>query len=935
MKRLAIHTGMGKAAAGLLTLLLTMATLAADAQQLKDKYNKQRPVVVVCDWDKPPYEFLNDKGQPAGSNIDVISAVLDQMGLPYKFVMKEWSVALKTFERGRADVVIANGRRYPKTKYAVSENIINYNRVRVAMYSDSVGMVSLKRLERDGAVFKPGDYSAFYFLDEDTMNARKMEFQTPKVALTGLIAGDYKYYIWGEEPLKWKIKELNLEGITLNDVGIPISEVHMIGHDRELIEEMDDQYSRLKQSGEISVLQDKWLHPERNTETQTPTALYISIGALLLVALIYFFNRLARKHVVSATRSSRELNEMMYKALHMGNFKVMQYDIARDRMTNRYGNILPDEGLTLEEFTQRIHPDQRVEFMQKMKRLMEGRERRFELNKRWNAGTEETPEWLNFHGHAISELDNDGRPAYVVNAVHDVTQEVEEDKAAREIIRKYDRLSNIPFVAMSFYSREGWLIDINDQMRKVCGMDEDPETRRFWETVCMFDVPLFRNAYSPDEREDTFFCQHMLYPEMNIDKYIECHVRPLFNADGDIANYYVMTFDISEDQRRDHVRHQQEREIKATKEQTEHFKQRLEFLLTNSDSYLWHSDTRKRMIYFYRKQGQSEVAISIDDYLALLEGEELQRAEQLLDDLKQKKIDSQDIYHCVNHFKHSVFDRNEESWISVTGMPVTDEEGNVVGHTGVCNDITTTVKAKQKLEELTALANDSLRLKSGFMASMTHELRTPLNAIVGFTSVLEALGDSPERGEYVRIIRNSSDMLQRLINDVIDASSFAEGNINIEPQVVDFSAVFDDICMTLRQRVQVPEVTFVKDNPYKSFYTLLDVGRIQQVLTNFVTNAVKFTKEGHIRVGYRYEVKGLYLYCEDTGIGIPKDKQDIVFDRFVKLDEFVQGTGMGLAICKMIAERCKGRIGVDSLGDGQGSTFWVWIPCEHFAADQT
>ena len=224
------------------------------------------------------------------------------------------------------------------------------------------------------------------------------------------------------------------------------------------------------------------------------------------------------------------------------------------------------------------------------------------------------------------------------------------------------------------------------------------------------------------------------------------------------------------------------------------------------------------------------------------------------------------------------------------------------------------------------------------MASMTHELRTPLNAIVGFTGVLEALGDSPDRAEYVRIIHNSTDMLQRLINDIIEASSITDGAFSIKPQNVDFAEAFEDICITLSQRVEDPAVAFVKDNPYTHFHTVLDIGRVQQVLTNFVTNAVKFTKQGSITVGYRYrslnggEQRGLYCYCRDTGAGIPKEKQRIVFDRFVKLDEFVQGTGMGLAICKSIVERCGGNIGLESEGLGKGTTFWMWIPCEGYVS---
>ena len=905
----------------LIALQTTIVPLLA--QSLSEKYNKERPVVVVCDWDKPPYEFLDDKGMPAGSNIDVLNAVMEKLNLPVKYVMKEWSIALKNFERDDADIILANARRYRKGHYAISENIVNYNRIRVAMHSDSIGMVTLKQLEREGAVFKPGDYSAYYFQDGDTINTSFMEFQSPKTALTGLINGDYKYYIWGEAPLKWKIKELQLEGIILNDVSIPISEIHIIGHDKDLIERMDDQYSRLKQSGVIAQLQDKWLHPERVKDESAPVLLYIGIGTLILIALIYLFIRLAKAHVKSATRRSTELNDMMYKALHMGNFNVMEYDIKNDRMTNHYGHILPKEGISLAEYTRRIHPDQQAEFTQKMKRLIEGRERHFELNKRWNKGTDDAPDWLNFQGHAISELAADGHPEYIVNAIHDVTQDMEEDKAGRELVRKYERLSNIPFIAMSFYSKEGWLMDLNDSMKELCGMD-DPETKRFWESVCMFDVPLFRNVYSPDNRNDLLVCQHMDYPEMGIDRYIEFNILPLFNADGEIANYFITTLDVTDDRTRDHLKHLQDKDIQLMQAEIENRKQRLNYLLKNSQRFLWHSDIENRMLFFYRQLGEPEISMDFDTYLSYLAEEDRHRT---LEILNSQEMLNNDFHGDIYHFNHTTTGP-EEGWFEISGKPIRNKDGKVTGHFGVSIDITNFMKARKELEIVTKQASESVRMKSGFMASMTHELRTPLNAIVGFTSVLSAFADSPERAEYVRIIRNSSDMLQRLINDIIDASSLTDGVISIKPEQVDFARMFDDICFTLQQRIEKPEVQFWKDNPYKSFVTTIDPGRIQQVLTNFLTNAVKFTKEGHIRLGYRYQNDGLYLFCEDTGAGIPKDKQQIVFNRFVKLDEFVQGTGMGLAICKSIAESCGGKIGVDSDGAGKGSTFWLWIPCK-------
>jgi signal transduction histidine kinase len=175
---------------------------------------------------------------------------------------------------------------------------------------------------------------------------------------------------------------------------------------------------------------------------------------------------------------------------------------------------------------------------------------------------------------------------------------------------------------------------------------------------------------------------------------------------------------------------------------------------------------------------------------------------------------------------------------------------------------------------------------------------------------------------------NNCDMLMRLINDILAISSLDTSGISIEPKEIDFAISFNDICESLKERVQEPSVEFIKDNPYSSFLTILDKGRIQQVITNFVTNAVKYTHQGHIKVGYRYEERQLYIYCEDTGAGIPKEHQAKVFERFVKLNDFIQGTGLGLSICKAIADACHGDIGVESEGEGKGSTFWIRIPCE-------
>ena len=276
----------------------------------------------------------------------------------------------------------------------------------------------------------------------------------------------------------------------------------------------------------------------------------------------------------------------------------------------------------------------------------------------------------------------------------------------------------------------------------------------------------------------------------------------------------------------------------------------------------------------------------------------------------------------------------ELQWVSINCIPERDENGRLLGAFGVWRNINDLMHKQDQLRKETQRANESGQMKTLFLANMTHEIRTPINAIMGFSEVLASLNTPEEKQEIVQIIKNNCDMLLRLMNDILTASSLETGQMSIKPFDVDFSKTFNELFETLRLKVQEPGVEFLKDNPYDTIQLKVDAERVSQVIINFVTNAVKYTHQGHIKVGYRIEKRELeggttdclYVYCEDTGDGIEKEAQTKIFERFFKLNDFIQGTGLGLAICKAFVDACKGDIGVISEGKGQGSTFWMWIP---------
>lgn len=261
----------------------------------------------------------------------------------------------------------------------------------------------------------------------------------------------------------------------------------------------------------------------------------------------------------------------------------------------------------------------------------------------------------------------------------------------------------------------------------------------------------------------------------------------------------------------------------------------------------------------------------------------------------------------------------------VSAIPVFEGKKDVVCVLYKVEDITEQEKMTHELVKAKEKAEQSDKLKSAFLANMSHEIRTPLNAIVGFSELLANNEDLENKDEYVKIIQSNNEQLLRLIGDVLDLSKIESGLIDLKYETFDLVGVFQDLYEAFQPKFAESKVQFLLDSPYAECKISLDKGRLIQVVSNFLTNAIKYTVSGHIKMGYSYENKGIKLYVEDTGIGIPKDKQERVFMRFEKLDSFAKGTGLGLSICKAIAKVKKGKIGCIS-EEGKGSTFWIWFP---------
>ena len=652
-----------------------------------------------------------------------------------------------------------------------------------------------------------------------------------------------------------------------------------------------------------------------------PSVIMVFVTIIAFV-IAWALNRITLLRIRKGADKIKQTAAIMQHTLDMGKNYVLMLDIRQRHAVNIHGDLLPEEGMSYEESFELIHPDDRHIYEAFIKRLLSGEVETDECIFRWDiSGSKHLGQWCFMEDKGIAEYTKTSlHPVHIFCTLTDRTEQILLEREAQEMTNKYRRIFEQSLTGLAFYDENGRLLTTNKKMREILKFQSEKDP--FYYDNTLFDMPTFRELLNNRRVENLYFCTKSIIIERGVNCYTEMRVHPIYKNDGQL---YCITFsirDVSQERELYLQNKKNSLNIRLANEAIMQYENEIQYLMDTCNMRFFRTSFTKRQCYFYKALGTPESQMDFDTLIAHFVDSPFRQG--LMEPEKFFNVPQTTVTHM-----HPFFHEGEElQWNIIDSAPYFDENGRLAGSYGIVRNVNDLIEKQERLKQETERANDSGRLKSVFMANMTHEIRTPLNSIVGFSDVLPMLSSQEEKQEIIRVIMNNCDMLMRLINDILAISSLDTGDIHIEPAETDFAKSFDDICESLKERVQEPGVAFIKDNPYTSFITIIDNARIQQVITNFVTNAVKYTHQGHIKAGYRYEDGQLYLYCEDTGAGIPKEHQAKIFDRFVKLNDYVQGTGLGLSICKAIADACHGEIGVESEGDGHGSTFWMKIPCE-------
>jgi len=499
----------------------------------------------------------------------------------------------------------------------------------------------------------------------------------------------------------------------------------------------------------------------------------------------------------------------------------------------------------------------------------------------------------------------------IVGLFLDSTGSVQANRALDRSEKLFKNIfANIP-AGVEIYDKDGYLIDLNNKDLEIFGVvnKSDVIGVNFFENP---NVPQgirdrVRNEDLVDFRLNYSFEQAGGYYETSRSNVIELYskVSKLYDNEGNFSGYILISIDNTE--RIDAMNRIRD---------FENF-----FLMISDYAKVGYAKLNllNRKGYaikqWYKNLGEEE-DIPLSEVVAVysqMHPEDRKRFLDFYDGVRDGKR---------RHFQGEMRIRrpgtkNEWNWVSSNVMVTNYKpEENEIEIIGINYDITELKETEAELIQA--------RDKAEMMANMSHEIRTPLNAIVGFSDLLVETEELAERQEYIKIVRENNELLLQLISDILDLSKIEAGTFEFTNGDVDVNLLCEDIVRSMGMKAK-EEVELVFDDHLPVCHVISDRNRIHQVISNFVNNAMKFTSEGSIHVGYKLKDGELEFYVEDTGIGIEKEQLPHIFERFVKLNSFVHGTGLGLSICQSIVEQLGGRIGVDS-EKGKGSRFWFTIP---------
>ena len=923
----------------LITIHLSLLTTFAQSDTTRI-FTEQHPLVYEDAWDLWPYSFLNDNGEPDGFNIDLIRLMMKELKIPYTVRLRPQQEAFEDLRDGKSDLMLGLAVGFHDEYGLYGNNAITLFTQSVAQPKDTpIEIKTFRDLGKEGVkvIVNPNSLSYHLMIDygweENTIPVPDLREVIQQVS-----AKEEGQIVWNTLSLKWLINRYHIDNLSLTPVNMPHGEYKFMSNNQNLLDQLDDAYTKLYTADKIIPLQDKWFYPEREKPAPPIWIWYVAGGALLLLIIAIFY-------VISYQLQSRRLREANNKRnrrlaliLQTSQVRIWTYDIKNNEFAWRNENGQVAYTYTMEEFAQRYNQD---DFQQLKDALEKLSAQKAEKGK---TGKEEEKITLELRAKDVEGGDHElhdfiivlsvltrdkaGKPATIIGTKKDVTEEREVQRLDNERTLRYWSIFYTPVVGIILFDKNGILTNINP---KACELFDCDSEEIIDEHVSLSDI------FDMDDLElkdiDGFYASQVVdIDQIPMEKRRvksihrkgrlcnEYRLMTIYDDTGDLLGIFAICRDITDSVNGIEQYTQETEQLSAVKDVLRQYDTDINSALRESDVRLVSYSPISHTLTIHRSVGEVQHALTQTRCMTLVDDHSKNLAMHTLNDL--------------DDFADKLIKVNIRTTLRVKGgkrlslqfclMPLHDKDGKVTEYLGLLRDVSELNDIKRRLAIETEKVQEVENTKNSFVKNMVQEIREPLHTVLDYVNELDDTQPNANEDELRKGILDNADYLLHLIDNILYLSRLEARMIEINKQPRNFAELFESQCMTGWMKYQNSQTNYIVENPYEQLVVDIDAENLAHVIEQVTSNAAQHTHSGFVRARYDYIGRRLIISIDDTGEGIPHDE-------LVRIKADHSGgahntKGLGLSITKELVSQMDGTIDINS-EEGSGTTVYIMIPC--------
>lgn len=909
-------------------LMLPLADAAAGSQAQssgKREYTITHPLIYEDIWDLPPYTFLNKEGEPMGFNIDLVKTILHRLDIPYIIKLKPTSAAYLDLQEGRSDLMLGMHSSY-------HSRFGKYGRSVVALFTHGVAhpksepsdIETLDDLAGHNVVVQRNSFSHLRIVEEG-MEDHATPYDDIDEAILRVASRDSGQVLWNTMSLKYTLNRYDLTNLEITPVSMPNGEYRFMSNDRALLERIDSVYEAMTINEELQPIRNKWFYPEMKSSGIPEYVWYIAGGLIIIILLLGIYNRTYHIREQRVNRSNGHLGQRLALYLQSGKIRIWAFDIERNMfvtvtLDGNFGDEYTELG-----FSVFYNEDDYKEMCDAIHEVKDGRTEKKSLLVRCHRPS--TPEREQYFDLCVSVLRRkNGRPSMLLGTQQNVTEERQKHIDANNLQLKFHTIFNTVNVDMALYDSDGRLTDINAKACNTLGNREKllnsgitiqkvlPGIDMEKPEMVYASSIISHESNTPDGKPASVMPEHT--------RYYELMVLPIFH-EGRLIGFFTTGRDVTELAVNIHKERRKTRQIRIGMERQQEYVKSINYALEISNIWLVNYYPDSRMMEITYDVQKPTMKLSQLRCVELIDSSDRRKAVNLI-----KGMDKRTTGKFAIKVKTIFSDEQQRDlYLQLSGVPIYGSNGNIDRYFCLCRNVSKMEEIEAGLKREMQKAREAETVKNAFMKNMSYEIRTPLNAVIGFAELFDMEHAPEDEPVFMEEIRKNSNILLKLVNDILLLSRIDANMIEISKMPVDFAEIFGAHCMIGLNPELKNSVKTVIESPYEHLVVDIDDAQIGKVIEILAANAAHFTTRGMIRCRYEYHHNELIISVEDSGEGIDDAIQETLFEHMDLYEDIDHCCiRLGLMICKKLVEKMGGQLDIES-ELGKGTTVWITLPC--------